>query len=144
MDRPLILLLESLIRRKCWQEVGSNNIGDRIKECENWPENEDKVKHVLNIYCDYWKIADEKNCEYYNILMSQFMEFKRDNVNFPPEIIKELNSLSNITILLIPKLDQQTVKDGYTVPVDIRRIIRKRKRESESDMRDIKKARKLE
>ena len=60
---------------------------------------------MLNIYSDYWKIADEKNKKYYDILMTQYMEYKRDNVKFPPKIIKEVNSLSNITMMLIPRPD---------------------------------------
>ena len=141
---PLISLLESLIRRPCWEETGCN-IGVRTKECKDWPENEDKVKHVLNIYSDYWKIVDEKNKKYYDILMTQYMEYKRDNVKFPPKIIKEVNSLSNITMMLIPRPDLQILKDGFTVPVDIelvklRENTRKRIQESGSETRKIKRA----
>ena len=93
-------LIKHIIRvlgRKYEKEIDKEiNARIRIKECENWPEGEDKIKHLMKIYSDYWTIADEKNKQKYLTRMMNYMRYEDDKTGLPSIILEEPNLINSI------------------------------------------------
>eukprot|EP00116_Pleurobrachia_bachei_P011879 sb/3472141/ len=91
--KHIIRVLGRTFEKEIDEEINAKN---RIKECENWPEGEDKIKHLMKIYSDYWTIADEKNKQKYLTRMINYMRYKDDKTGLPSTILEEPNLINSI------------------------------------------------
>eukprot|EP00116_Pleurobrachia_bachei_P012175 sb/3472437/ len=91
--KHIIRVLGRKFENEIDKEINARNI---IKECENWPEGEDKIKHLMKIYSDYWTIADEKNKQKYLTRMMNYMRYEDDKTGLPSTILEEPNLINSI------------------------------------------------